>query len=136
MKYELKDYQNEAVDGLYGNFERMLKSTDDKICVFQAPTGSGKTVIVANLLRKLVKEKKDQSFSFVWIAPRKLHDQSKDKLEKIYYDQILKCSNFEDLQDGKINENEILFFNWESINKKNNIFGVRSFLVRGKFRFH
>tara|TARA_Y100000590_G_scaffold224638_1_gene254042 strand:+ start:5152 stop:7347 length:2196 start_codon:yes stop_codon:yes gene_type:complete len=122
MKYELKDYQNEAVDGLYGNFERMLKSTDDKICVFQAPTGSGKTVVVANLLRKLVKEKKDQSLSFVWIAPRKLHDQSKDKLEKIYYDQILKCSNFEDLQDGKIDENEILFFNWESINKTNNIY--------------
>ena len=119
---ELRDYQNKAVDELYDRFERMLKSSEKEICIFKAPTGSGKTVVVADLLRKLVKEKKQIRTSIVWIAPRKLHDQSKEKLERIYYDQILKCSNFEDLQDNKIDENEILFFNWESINKKNNIY--------------
>ena len=108
---ELRDYQNKAVDELYDRFERMLKSSEKEICIFKAPTGSGKTVVVADLLRKLVKEKKQIRTSIVWIAPRKLHDQSKEKLERIYYDQILKCSNFEDLQDNKIDENEILFFN-------------------------
>ena len=123
MKWELRDYQNDAVDGLFDSFQRMLKSTEDKICVFKAPTGSGKTVVVAELLKKLAREKKDNILSFVWIAPRKLHDQSKEKLERIYSnDQLLKCSNFEDLQDNKIDQNEILFFNWESINKKNNIY--------------
>ena len=123
MKWELRDYQNDAVDGLFDSFQRMLKSTEDKICVFKAPTGSGKTVVVAELLKKLAKEKKDKILSFVWIAPRKLHDQSKEKLERIYSnDQLLKCSNFEDLQDNKIDQSEILFFNWESINKKNNIY--------------
>jgi len=53
-----------------------------------------------------------------------LHEQSKEKLEKYYEDdRTLKCSYFEDLEDRKIAENEILFINWHSINKKDiNIF--------------
>ena len=123
MRFELREYQEGALRELFGRFERMLKSSDQEVCIFQAPTGSGKTVVVAELLRKLVKEKKDNILSFVWIAPRKLHEQSKKNLERNYeHDQLLTCSNFEDLQDKKIEQNEILFFNWESINKKNNIY--------------
>jgi type III restriction enzyme len=49
-----------------------------------------------------------------------LHKQSKEKLEK-YLEQsrALKCKFFEDLSDRNIGENEVLFFNWESINKEN-----------------
>jgi type III restriction enzyme len=123
MRFELRSYQENALQELFEMTERMLKSSEQKTCVFKAPTGSGKTVIVAELLRKLVKEKKDNMLSFVWIAPRKLHEQSKKNLESNYeHDQLLTCSNFEDLQDNKIDQNEILFFNWESINKKNNIY--------------
>ena len=50
---------------------------------------------------------------------RKLHEQSKDKLEKYYdNDRLLRCSYFEDLEGKKIGENEILFINWDSINKR------------------
>ena len=35
---------------------------------------------------------------------------------------MLECSNIEELTDKKISENEILFLNWESINKKDNVF--------------
>ena len=122
MTWELKDYQKKAVKELFDEFKIMLKSSESGLCVFQAPTGSGKTVTVADLLKKLVRAYKDQ-LSFVWIAPRKLHDQSKDKLERIYeHDQLLNCSNFEDLQDNIIGENEILFFNWESIVRADNIY--------------
>jgi type III restriction enzyme len=34
----------------------------------------------------------------------------------------LECSNLEELTDKKIAENEVLFINWESINKKDNVF--------------
>ena len=34
----------------------------------------------------------------------------------------MKCSDFEDLEDKRIGENEMLFFNWESINKEENIY--------------
>ena len=48
-----------------------------------------------------------------------LHEQSKEKLEKYYEDdRLIQCSYFEDLEDRKIGENEILFINWHSINKK------------------
>ena len=123
MRFELRRYQEDALQELFEKFGRMLKSSEQKVCVFKAPTGSGKTVVVAELLRKLVKEKKDNILSFVWIAPRKLHEQSKKNLESNYeHDQLLTCSNFEDLQDNKIDQNEILFLNWESINKENNIY--------------
>ena len=122
MRFELREYQKKAVKELFDEFRIMLKSSERGICVFKAPTGSGKTVAVADLLRKLVRAYKDQ-LSFVWLAPRKLHNQSKDKLEEIYEnDQLLNCSNFEDLQDNIIAENEILFFNWQSIVMDNNIY--------------
>ena len=119
---ELRDYQKQAVDDLYLKFQSMLCSSKNEICIFQAPTGSGKTVVVASLLKKLITENHNDVFSFIWIAPRKLHEQSKRKLENFYHDQILKCSNFDDLENNKIDKNEILFFNWESINKTNNIY--------------
>ena len=121
----LKDYQKQAVENLQIKIENCLRSSENEVVIFQAPTGSGKTVMVSALLKKLVKNRKDdKKFSFVWISVRMLHEQSKDKLEKYYEDdRLLKCSHFEDLEDRKIGENEILFINWHSINKKDiNIF--------------
>jgi len=68
----------------------------------------------------LVKNRKDdRKFSFIWISVRMLHEQSKEKLEKYYEDdRLLQCSYFDDLIDRKIAEDEILFINWHSINKK------------------
>lgn len=117
---ELRNYQREAVGELKYSIKRLLKSLKSEICVFQAPTGSGKTLIVSELLKELVKDREDQKkFSFIWISVRRLHDQSKDKLERYYEnDRLLKCSYFGDLEDRRIGENEILFINWSSINKK------------------
>jgi len=79
---------------------------------------------MAEFLKNLVHYRTDDnSFSFIWAAPRNLHSQSKDKLEKLYYDsKALKCSFFEDLTDRMIGENEILFLNWEKINQADNIY--------------
>lgn len=117
---ELKEYQKEAVENLQIKIEKSLKSSENEVVVFQAPTGSGKTVMVSALLKELVRRRKDdKKFSFVWVSVRMLHEQSKEKLEEYYEDdRNLKCSYFEDLEDRKIGENEILFINWHSINKK------------------
>jgi len=121
----LKDYQNQAVENLHRKIENSLRSSENETVIFQAPTGSGKTVMVSKLLKELVKHRKDdKTFSFVWVSVRMLHEQSKEKLENYYEDdRTLKCSYFEDLEDRRIGENEILFINWHSINKKDiNIF--------------
>jgi len=117
---ELKGYQKQAVGNLVDKINKMVRSPENGICIFQSPTGSGKTLMVSQALRELVKKRKDdKKFSFIWISVRMLHEQSKEKLEKYYEDdQTLQCSYFEDLIDKKIGENEILFINWHSINKK------------------
>jgi type III restriction enzyme len=115
---QLKEYQKQAVDDLKSTVQKVLRSPENDIIIFQAPTGSGKTVIASEMLKELVKDNK-KKYSFVWISVRMLHEQSKEKLEKYYEDdRLIRCSYFEDLEDKKISENEILFINWHSINKK------------------
>jgi type III restriction enzyme len=116
----LRDYQIKAVESLKIKVENVLHRPENSVIIFQAPTGSGKTVMISEILRQLVKDRKDtRKFSFIWISVRMLHEQSKEKLEKYYEDdRLLKCSYFDDLEDRKIGENEILFINWHSINKK------------------
>lgn len=115
---QLKNYQKKAIKGLKEKVQRVLDSLEQGIVVFQAPTGSGKTLMVSETLKQLVKENPEK-LSFVWVSVRMLHEQSKEKLEKYYEDdRLIQCSYFEDLQDRKIGENEILFINWHSINKK------------------
>ena len=125
MIFEFKDYQENAVVKLKREINELLNVEESKVCVFKAPTGSGKTLMMAEFLKRLIDSRVDgKKFSFIWIAVNKLHDQSRNNLKK-YYDQNgvgIKCSYFEDLDDRKISENEILFLNWASINKKDNLY--------------
>ncbi len=121
---ELREYQEKAVGDLKKKANELLELGTTKTIVFKAPTGSGKTMMMAEFLKDLVENRDDnKSFSFIWTAPRQLHTQSKEKLERYYFDsRALRCSSFEDLSNKRIGENEILFLNWESINKEDNIY--------------
>jgi type III restriction enzyme len=125
MWIEFKDYQEKAIVRLKAEVNDLLDAEGNKICIFKSPTGSGKTLMMAEFLKRLIDSRIDgKKFSFIWIAVHKLHDQSRNSLKK-YYDQFgvgLKCSYYEDLDDRKIGENEILFLNWASINKKDSIY--------------
>src|SRR3989344_4271245 len=117
---QFKDYQETAVVDLKRESNKLLDADGNKVLIFKSPTGSGKTLMMAEFLKRLIDSRIDgKHFSFVWIAVNKLHDQSRNNLKK-YYDQYgvgLKCSYFSDLQDRRIAENEILFLNCASINK-------------------
>jgi len=125
MWIEFKNYQEKAVVKLKQEVNDILDAEGNKICIFKSPTGSGKTLMMAEFLKRFIDSRIDgKKFSFIWIAVNKLHDQSRNSLKK-YYDQFgvgLKCSYFADLDERKISENEILFLNWASINKKGNIY--------------
>ncbi len=118
------DYKEKAIKKLLDIANELLEGKSNDNIIFKAPTGAGKTIIMADFLLQLVEKRNDhKTFSFIWAAPRKLHLQSKEKLEEFYKEnRVLECSNLEDLTDKKISENEILFLNWESINKKDNVF--------------
>ena len=121
---QLKIYQENAIDDLLTKTKRLLGYSGIKKLVFKSPTGSGKTIMMAEFLKQLVDDREiRQSLGFIWTAPRQLHIQSREKLENYFEtSRALKCSYFEDLDDRKISENEILFFNWESINRADNIY--------------
>jgi len=121
---QLKIYQQNAIDELLTKAKKLLNLSGSKKLIFKAPTGSGKTIMMAEFLKQLVDDREvRQSLGFIWTAPRQLHIQSREKLENYFEtSRALKCSFFEDLDDRKISENEILFFNWESINKADNVY--------------
>lgn len=120
----MKPYQDKAVSDLHEAATYLLQKSGNRVLVFRAPTGSGKTLMTAEFLRKLVSENTGGlPLSFIWAAPRQLHIQSHGKLQAYYYEnKALRCSFFEDLADKRIDEDEILFLNWESINKKDNVY--------------
>ena len=118
---ELRQYQEKAIERLRTDVTELLDEQQNSICIFKAPTGSGKTLMVAELLARLAQQ--HHALAFVWISINQLHHQSKEKLEKYYATtRALRCSSFDDLEGKKILENEILFFNWQSINKGINLY--------------
>ena len=121
---QLKNYQINAVNGLIEKSKKLLE-IGNKSLILKSPTGSGKTIILAEFIQRLIKDDTSNNmFSFVWFAPQTLHIQSKEKLEKYFKDsKTIKCSFWTNLiNKKKISLNEIFFCNWPSINRtKNNI---------------
>ena len=67
---EPREYQRKAVENLQMKVESALGSPDNEVVIFQSPTGSGKTLMVSEALKKLVKEREDdKKFSFIWFLP-------------------------------------------------------------------
>ena len=125
MHIELKDYQEKAVVKLREVTNELFDTQNNEVLIFKSPTGSGKTIMMAEALRRMTDSRIDgRKLSFIWIAVNKLHDQSRESLKWYYENEAasLKCSRFSDLDERRIGENEILFLNWASINKKGNIY--------------
>lgn len=125
----LKKYQEEAVDNLLQNTYKLLQRANARQqLVFKAPTGSGKTIMMAAFLNKLCEELPDKlelekrKAAFVWIAPNKLYIQSYKALKNYFAElRSIKPIFFEDITGNGIQPNEVLFVNWESINKEKNL---------------
>jgi type III restriction enzyme len=119
----IKDLTDKAIDLLNLGEKR-------KKLIFEAPTGSGKTVMASVALSEIVEELKNrgdsryQEVAFIWIAPNKLHEQSYFKIKHAFNEnRRLRPVMYDELDhsDGYLHPSEILFVNWESINKENAI---------------
>ena len=118
---KMKEYQKGAVAALILRAKNLLRAVGRKVMVFKSPTGSGKTVMMAEFLARLTTDT-IRPLSFIWVAPHDLHKQSRAKLARYYEDsRALDCAYFPDLENKQIGENQILFFNWESVVKENAI---------------
>lgn len=118
---ELKNYQINAISQLMGFTDMFLNTQKNETIVFQSPTGSGKTVTMARYILELT-EKTEEDLCFLWISIGKgdLQVQSYKSVRKEIGDSI-ECSLLENEFFGSrdvINQNEIVFVNWEKIRTK------------------
>ena len=129
--FELKTYQEDAVRDLYTKVVKMLGyDRSRQRLVLKAPTGAGKTVIASALLEQLTQDLPErydiptQEAAFIWIAPNHLHEQSYFKMKNYFsLKRSLNTMRWDEIDHslGFLKHGDILFLNWESINKEKNI---------------
>ncbi len=123
MNIDLKPYQEKAVNQLIETTIKLLGyDGPGEVCVFQAPTGSGKTVMMAKYIEALIKELPKDDVCFVWMSIGKgeLHLQSKHSLERIFAG-FPRVTLVEDAFSGgreRIVQNEVVIANWEKLRSK------------------
>lgn len=116
----LKPYQQDAVDRLVSAMRRNLARKTGHSVVFQAPTGSGKTVMVQEAIRRLLENTPANPGTCVlWLSIGDLSEQSKASFERNASGGRLSFLSLEDVPaNGKILEDgDILFLNWEALNR-------------------
>lgn len=111
---ELKEFQVNCVNDL-------LNATtvgDKREVLVQAPTGSGKTIILLEYIKEYMEE--NNSTIFVWLTPGKgdLEEQSRDKMTK--YLPSLNSKNIAEVLLSGFEAGDTAFINWETITKKGN----------------
>ncbi len=123
-------YQQDAIKKLTDKTVKLLNLVGSRRkIVFEAPTGAGKTVMTCQTLANIVDELRTRSDSrykecaFIWFAPRKLHLQSYMSLKGAFGEtRKLTPVMFDELDQSEgIQPGEILFVNWESVNKEKNV---------------
>jgi len=113
------DFQKKAVDKLVFYFLKMWKNPQlRQLLVFQSPTGSGKTFMMASFINELNNLPQwDADKAFIWITfSDDLAMQSKQKFEG-YFENTLKNEllTVDEFNRGKLFKNDILFINWQKL---------------------
>jgi len=126
---ELKQYQEKAVDSLVKKYNQQKDGTKDNFIIFKSPTGSGKTIMMAEFLKRIITNNDDGNSVFIWVAPRDLHNQSKAKIEKYLKNYLYRIIDKNQLTAEPFLPNDLFFFNWEKgITKKDGVWN--NILVR------
>lgn len=124
------EYRIQALKELKEHFFKLLnKEFYRHILAFQAPTGSGKTVTMACLLKEIVNELpthfeiSNRNITYIWIAPNTLHLQSYASLSNFYSEtRDIRTISIDDITDDCLKPNEMLFLNWQTINRDDTLF--------------
>jgi len=111
---ELKEFQINTVN-------KLLDATsigNKREILVQAPTGSGKTIILLSYIEEYLQE--HNNYIFVWLTPGKgeLEEQSRSKMTKFL--PTLNSKNIQDVLLQGFEPKDTAFINWETITKKGN----------------
>lgn len=115
MMMKKYDFQDEAVDWL---FEKTLDPASKKTIVLNAPTGSGKTVILIKYIDKLLAVKRN--IAVVWLCPGKgdLEEQSRNSFD--YFLPSRQSFDLNDAMTSGFEAGSTSFINWDKVTKKDN----------------
>jgi type III restriction enzyme len=121
--FALKPFQETAITKLKNQFLSLWKSPNNNIpLVFKSPTGSGKTIMMAQFLRDIVGDPRfyGNDVAFIWLTfNEESYIQSKNKLFSYYGGASeLDLLDLNDLTRGKLNKNAVFFINWQKIKGK------------------
>lgn len=130
MKLLHLEYREKALLELKVHFFKLLNKEHHRhVLAFEAPTGSGKTVTMACMLRDIVRELPvhyeidNREVTYIWIAPNTLHLQSLKSLSHFYSEtREIRTMGIDDIDDDCLHPNEMLFLNWQTINRENTLF--------------
>lgn len=122
MLVKLKEFQDKAVNQLVLSGSRMLDLSNRKnVCVLKAPTGSGKTIMTASFIERLIARREDD-LCFIWVTIGKgeLQIQSRNTLRRYFKGSPVVHLIDEEFNGGRdtINKNEVVVVNWEKIRSK------------------
>ncbi len=121
--FALKPFQEKAINSLKNEFLNLWKLPNQNIpIVLKSPTGSGKTIMLAQFLRDIVGDPRfnGNDVAFIWFSfSEDSYEQSKKKLFNYYGGSSeLELLDLNDLSKGKLNNKDIFFINWQKIKGK------------------
>lgn len=120
MYIHLKDFQESAINQLSLTFLDLWKTGNYKIpLIFKAPTGAGKTIMMAEFLRCLddnYQFHEDKAYLWISFGGDDSYTQSKNKLYHYYNEGTdMNLKDINNLSEGKLYKNNIFFINWSKI---------------------
>ena len=127
MKFELKEYQIKAVNELLMSAEisqlSYEKTKKPQIISFTAPTGAGKTIMLAAFVEKIYEE--HSNAIFIWLSDSpELNKQSLDNFyfnaDRINHSQLLMIET-ENFNQRILNDGKIYFLNTQKLSKTSNL---------------
>jgi len=133
MKVELFSFQKKALAGLRMQSAEALgsycRTHSPQVVSFTAPTGAGKTIIMASLIESIYfgydSYPDQQNAIFVWLSDSpQLNEQSKQKIDfkedKIRLDQCITITE-ETFDREVLDDGHIYFLNTEKLGKSSNL---------------
>ena len=114
MKMKELDFQNRAISDLYG----AMSVPGRRDVIFEAPTGSGKTVMLTKFMEAYMKG--NDKTVFVWLTPGQgdLEEQSRKRMAEVCPGASTK--DLADVMTGGFAAGDAVFINWQLLNREGN----------------